>query len=53
MTFTNSELMDAVEYYRENAFGYSSVREYVKLEFWFVKDKKDIDRIVKFIKDNL
>lgn len=50
---SESQLWEAVEYYRENSFGYGSVEEYVETDFWFVKDETERKFIANFIRDNL
>lgn len=50
---SDEALWEAVEYYRENSFGYSSVEAYVRMDFYFVSDEKEIKRIIRFIKNHM
>ena len=47
------QLWEAVEYYRENAFGYDGVDDYVEADFWFVEDPSEREFIANFIRENI
>ena len=40
------ELWESTEYYMENSFGYDSIEEYVRMDYCFVKDEDEIQRII-------
>lgn len=47
------ELWEAAEYYTENSFGYDGIEDYVRMDFYFVKDEAEIQRIIDFISKNI
>jgi hypothetical protein len=50
---SEEKLQEALDYYRENAFGYGSVEEYVEMDFWYIKDQTERQFIVNYIRENI
>lgn len=46
-------LVDAAEYYRENSFGYGSLKSYVETDFPYLRDPSEIEHVVSFIREYL
>lgn len=53
MKATKEMKQEALEYYRENAFGYDSVAQYVSIDFGHMLDKAEQRKIVNYIKKNI
>lgn len=50
---SKKQLQEALDYYRENSFGYDSIEEYVETDFWFVKDQTERQFIANYIRENI
>ena len=50
---TKEMMQEALEYYRENSYGFSSVKQYVKIDFGHFLDEKEQAKIVRYIKSNI
>lgn len=53
MKATNQMKQEALEYYRQNADGYTSVKQYVEIDYKHFLDKKERENIIRYIKKHI